>query len=74
LNHYLAPLVEQLIELWRGIDLSETFESSNGKKSEVRLYAVLVTYLPQESFVDISLRELHATDALNMPVLTKEIN
>lgn len=44
------------------------------KKSEVRLYAVLVTYLPQESFVDIYLRELHATDALNMPVLTKEIN
>ena len=26
LNHYLAPLVDQLVELWNGINLSETFE------------------------------------------------
>ena len=31
LNHYLAPLVDQLIELWQGIDLPETFEHPNGK-------------------------------------------
>ncbi|PKB98217.1 hypothetical protein RhiirA5_431735 [Rhizophagus irregularis] len=30
LNHYLAPLVDQLIELWQGIEL-ETFEYPNGK-------------------------------------------
>lgn len=32
LNHYLAPLIDQLIELWHGIDLSETFENPNGEK------------------------------------------
>ncbi|PKY50989.1 hypothetical protein RhiirA4_467785, partial [Rhizophagus irregularis] len=31
LNHYLAPLVDQLIELWYSIDLSETFEHSDRK-------------------------------------------
>ena len=31
LNHYLAPLVDQLIELWQGIDLPETFKHPNGK-------------------------------------------
>jgi hypothetical protein len=31
LNHYLAPLVDQLIELWNGINLSETFEHPNGR-------------------------------------------
>ncbi len=30
LNHYLAPLVDQLIELWKGMVL-ETFEQPNGK-------------------------------------------
>jgi hypothetical protein len=32
LNHYLAPLVDQLIELWQGVDLAETYEHSNGKR------------------------------------------
>ena len=31
LNHYLAPLVDQLIELWQGIDLPETFKHLSGK-------------------------------------------
>jgi len=30
LNHYLAPLVDQLIKLWNGVNL-ETFEHSSGK-------------------------------------------
>jgi hypothetical protein len=30
LNHYLAPLVDQLIELWQGLEL-ETFEHPSGK-------------------------------------------
>ena len=31
LNHYLAPIIDQLIELWNGIEVSATYESSNGK-------------------------------------------
>jgi hypothetical protein len=30
LNHYLVPLVDQLIELWQGLEL-ETFEHPSGK-------------------------------------------
>ncbi len=37
LNHYLAPLVDQLIELWNGIELSTTYESSNGKPIRVAI-------------------------------------
>lgn len=29
INHYLAPVVNQLIELWNGIELSATYESTN---------------------------------------------
>ncbi|CAG8609507.1 11224_t:CDS:2, partial [Ambispora leptoticha] len=32
LNHYLAPIVNQLIKLWEEIDLSATFESLSGKR------------------------------------------
>ena len=45
LNHYLAPLVDQLIELWQGIDLPETFEHPNGKKLKGLLFAVLAIFL-----------------------------
>jgi hypothetical protein len=31
LNHYLAPIIDQLIELWNGIELSVTCENPNGK-------------------------------------------
>ncbi|GBC36556.2 uncharacterized protein LOC110040724 [Rhizophagus irregularis DAOM 181602=DAOM 197198] len=31
LNHYIAPIIDQLIELWNGIELSKTYESSTGK-------------------------------------------
>jgi Transposase family tnp2 len=31
LNHYLAPIIDQLIELWGGIELSATYENSNGR-------------------------------------------
>ena len=31
LNHYLAPIIDQLIELWNGIELSTTYENSSGK-------------------------------------------
>lgn len=31
LNHYLAPIIDQFMELWEGIDLSSTYESSTGK-------------------------------------------
>jgi hypothetical protein len=31
LNHYLAPLIDQLIELWEGIELHSTYESPSGK-------------------------------------------
>ncbi|CAB4442105.1 unnamed protein product [Rhizophagus irregularis] len=29
INHYLAPIVDQLLELWNGIELSGTYESTN---------------------------------------------
>ncbi|CAG8823019.1 10404_t:CDS:1, partial [Racocetra fulgida] len=32
LNHYLVSIVDQLIELWEGIDLLATFESPSGKR------------------------------------------
>ncbi|CAG8713726.1 5058_t:CDS:2, partial [Funneliformis mosseae] len=35
LNHYLASLIDQLIELWHRINLPETFEHPNGKKIKV---------------------------------------
>jgi len=28
LNHYLTPLIDQLFEIWNGIELSGTYESS----------------------------------------------
>lgn len=31
LNHYLAPVIDQLIELWHGVELLTTYESSTGK-------------------------------------------
>lgn len=31
LNHYLASIINQFMELWEGIDLSSTYESSTGK-------------------------------------------
>ena len=31
LNHYLSPIIDQLIELWNGVELSATYESSTGK-------------------------------------------
>ncbi|CAB4431022.1 unnamed protein product [Rhizophagus irregularis] len=29
INHYLAPIVDQLLELWNGIELSGTYKSTN---------------------------------------------
>jgi hypothetical protein len=31
LNHYLAPVIDQFIELWEGINLSSTYENPAGK-------------------------------------------
>ncbi|GES75867.1 hypothetical protein GLOIN_2v1792112 [Rhizophagus clarus] len=31
LNHYIAPIIDQLIELWDGIELSKMYESFNRK-------------------------------------------
>ena len=32
INNYLAPIVDELIELWKGIEISTTFERPNGRK------------------------------------------
>lgn len=38
LNHYLVPLVDQLIELWQGVELPKTFEHPNGKKIKCAIF------------------------------------
>ena len=32
INHYLAPIVDELRSLWGGVTLNRTFECQNGKK------------------------------------------
>src|SRR3954454_4681164 len=41
INHYLAPIVNELESLWRGITLNRTFECQNGK--EIRAALILVS-------------------------------
>ena len=31
INHYLAPIVDQLLDLWSGVVLDRTFEHSTGR-------------------------------------------
>ena len=38
INHYLAPIVNELESLWRGITLNRTYECQNGK----RIHAALI--------------------------------
>jgi hypothetical protein len=41
INHYLAPIVDELEELWSGFTLSKTYECANGK--EIRAALILVS-------------------------------
>ena len=37
LNHYLAPIIDQFITLWEGVELDKTYESSTGKIIQVAI-------------------------------------
>ena len=41
INHYLAPIVDELESFWTGVTLNRTFECQNGK--EIRVALVLVS-------------------------------
>ena len=40
INHYLAPIVNELDSLWRGITIDQTFECQTGKKVQAALILV----------------------------------
>jgi len=42
INHYLSPIVDDLMSLWVGITLNRTFEAQEGKK--IRAALILVSY------------------------------
>ena len=42
LNYYLSPVINQLIELWEEIELSATYESSNG--ISIRVTVICCSY------------------------------
>src|SRR5260363_223819 len=58
INHYLSPLVNQLSELWNGVEIP-TNESPMGKKIKCAVICIHMIFWQPESCVDKYRQELH---------------
>ena len=50
INHYLSPIVDELLEFWAGAELQKMADYPNGKQFEWQLFAVVVIYQQQGNY------------------------